>query len=249
MNKFGVLKTKIVTKLTESYTSGNMSEFKDIFNTVKKNRDFRDLYLFYEELENKTLPDKETAKQYINEMVTLLIPKLISADGISKRLNQKVHDVEINENEIYNTIDQLLENDSLFNIDKKIIAKNKLVEHLISKKEQVTEDSPDDIKTTVNEGLLNAVLVGNFNALYNQTLTESDKLELNTILTLNDNDLSAVFTELKENLQSTIGKLITEDTGSEELKNRLLETSKELREMKPTKLNYYKLKELKNGFN
>jgi hypothetical protein len=244
MNKFGVLKTKIVTKLTESYATGNMSEFKDIFNTVKKNRDFRDLYLFYEELENKTLPDKETAKQYIEEMIALLKPKLISANGISSRLNKKVSGVEINENEIYNTIDQLLENDSLFNIDKKLMAKNKLVEHLISKKEQVTD--PDITKTTVNESLLNAVLVGNFNVLYNQTLTESDKLELNTILTLNDTDLEVAFIELKENVQTTIGKLIAEDTGSDELKSRLLETSKELNGMKPTKLNYYRLKELKN---
>lgn len=248
MNKFGVLKTKILTKLIESWEGGNMSGFKDIFNTVKKNNDFRDMYLFYEEMENKTLPDKETARQYIEEMVILLKPKQINSEGISKHLHIKLNDVEITENDIYSTIDQLLENDSLFNLDKKIIAKNKLIEHLVTKKELPVEELIDDTKSTVNESLLNAVLVGNFNALYSNTLSESDKLELNSILTLNDNELNTNFTELKEELVSTIGNLITEDTASVELKGKLIETTKELSGMKPTKLNYYKLKELKNGF-
>jgi succinate dehydrogenase flavin-adding protein (antitoxin of CptAB toxin-antitoxin module) len=247
MNKFGELKTKIVTKLTESYTTGNMSEFKDIFNTVKKNNDFRELYLFYEEMENKTLLNKESAKQYIEEMVTLLKPKLISIDGIGKHLKNKVKDVEITENEIYTSIDQLLENETLFNIDKKINAKNRLVEHLVSVKEQLDDDEISN--STVNESILNAVLVGNFNAFYNQTLTESDKTELNKILSLNDDELKSIFTDLKEGLESTIGKLITEDTASTDLKEKLIETRRELSGMKPTKLNYYKLKELKNGFN
>lgn len=246
MNKFGELKTKIVTKLTESYTTGNMSEFKDIFNAVKKNKDFRDLYLFYEEMENKTLSSKESAKQYIEEMVTLLKPKFDSINGIGKHLKNKVKDVEISENEIYSAIDQLLENETLFNIDKKIDARNKLVEHLVSVKEQIDEDVPN---STVNESILNAVLVGNFNAFYNKTLTESDKTELNKILTLNDEQLKIEFTELKESLETKIGRLITEDTASTELKEKLVETKKELTKMKPTKLNFYKLKELKNGFN
>ena len=248
MNKFGVIKTKILTKLIESWETGNMVGFKDIFNTVKKNNDFRDMYLFYEEMENKDLPDKETAKQYIEEMVSILKNKRVNAEGISKHLNLKLHDVEITENEVYSNIDLLLENDTLFNLDKKIIARNKLIDHLVSKKESSIDETIENTKSTVNESLLNAVLVGNFNTLYNNTLSESDKLELNSILTLNNDDLNSKFIELKEDLQLSIGKLITEDTASTELKDKLIDTVKELSGMKPTKLNFYKLKELKNGF-
>jgi hypothetical protein len=35
MNKFGVLKTKMLTKLTDSYTKENKNEVKDILKTIK----------------------------------------------------------------------------------------------------------------------------------------------------------------------------------------------------------------------
>ena len=36
MNKFGVIKTKMLTKLTESYSKENKKEVKDILNTIKE---------------------------------------------------------------------------------------------------------------------------------------------------------------------------------------------------------------------
>ena len=49
MNKIGVLKTKILKKLTESYSSQNKSEMKDILKTIKENKDFKELYLCQKE--------------------------------------------------------------------------------------------------------------------------------------------------------------------------------------------------------
>ena len=245
MNKFGVLKTKILTKLTESYSIGDMEQFKDIFNTVKKNNELREMYLFYEDIESKCLEDKDTAKQYINEMVTLLKPKIFSTQGICKHLKIKLHSVDIVENEVYSAIDQLLEDDSLFNIDKKIIAKNKLVEYLVSKKD-VPESGVTSI--TENENLLNAVLTNNFNILYGKTLSENEKKELNGILSLSTDELNSKFTELKESIESSIKNIISEGS-STEIKDRLEQVTNEISLMKVNKHNYYKLKELKNGLN
>ena len=55
MNKFGELKNKMLTKLTESYTKENKTEVKDILKTIKENKDFKEMYLFYEEIESKTI--------------------------------------------------------------------------------------------------------------------------------------------------------------------------------------------------
>jgi hypothetical protein len=44
-------------------------------------------------------------------------------------LNKMINVETINENEIYNSLDILIENDTLSNIEKKVKAKKKLVEH------------------------------------------------------------------------------------------------------------------------
>ena len=53
---------------------------KEILTTVTKNKDFRDLYLFYEEIENKYFENPEDTKQYLSEVRTLLIDKTINSD-------------------------------------------------------------------------------------------------------------------------------------------------------------------------
>ena len=53
MAKVGVIKSKLLKKLTETYSTDNKVEMKNILKLVKENKDFKDLYLFYEEMENK----------------------------------------------------------------------------------------------------------------------------------------------------------------------------------------------------
>ena len=137
MNKFGVLKSKILKKLTESYSNKNKNEVKDILNTIKENKDFKEMYLFYEEIENKYFDDKEIAKLYVEEIQSVLKDKSDKIASFSKDLNTKLKDVEINENELYSNLDLLVQSENLSNVDKKIIAKKKLVEHLTTKKEIV----------------------------------------------------------------------------------------------------------------
>ena len=243
MNKFGVLKTKILKKLTESYSNKNKGEVKDILNTIKENKDFKEMYLFYEEIENKYFDDKEIAKLYVEEIQSVLKDKSDKIASFSKDLNTKLKDVEINENELYSNLDLLVQSENLSNVDKKIIAKKKLVEHLTTKKEIVKKEETQLVE---NENLLYAVLANNFNVLYNNSLNESQKKELQGILSLSDEDLEVRIGDLKESILGQVGNILSESKDGD-LTGKLTKVKDEVNEMKSSKFNYYRLVQLKNG--
>jgi hypothetical protein len=245
MNNFGKIKTKILKKLTESYSSQNKSEMKTILKTIKENRDFTEMYLFYEEIEGKYFEDKDTAKLYVEELNSILKNKSKNISKFCNSLNEKLGDLEINENELYSTLDNLLEDDTLSNIDKKVIAKKKLVEHLTTKKE--IKESENETYTS-NENLLHAVLANNFNVLYNNNLSESQKEELKNILTMTNDDLESKTNELKESILSKVSEILNESTSDNpNLTDKLNGVQKEVKEMETSKYNFYRLTELKNG--
>ena len=245
MNKFGLIKSKLLTKLTESYANENKAEIKDILTTIKENKDFKEMYLFYEEIENKYIDDKETAQLFVEGVINILKQQMGELSNFCTSLNKMINVESINENEIYNSLDVLTENDSLSNIEKKVKAKKKLVEHLTTKKE-IKESK--DATLIPNENLLNAVLTNNFNVLYSNTLSEQQKEELKDILSLSHEDVLTKTTELKESIISQVSTLISESNETD-LSTKLKKVKDEVNEMFPSKLNYYRLTELKNGLN
>jgi hypothetical protein len=245
MNKFGVLKSKMLTKLTESYNQNNKKEVKDILNTIKENKEFKEMYLFYEEIENKYFEDKDIAKLYVEEVSSILKNQTKNISEFTKSLDTKIGNIEINENELYTLLDQLSENDNLNNVDKKVIAKKKLVEHLTTKKEIKIEESTT---YTSNENLLHAVLANNFNVLYSNSLNEEQKEQLKNILSISKDDLEVKTIELKESILNQVGSILNESNDSD-LKTKLNSVKNEVEELKPSRYNYYRLIELKNGLN
>ena len=245
MNKIGVIKTKILKKLTESYSSQNKTEMKSILNAIKENKDFKEMYLFYEEIENKYFEDKEVAKLYVEELNSILKSKSSNLKSICDSLNEKLGDIEIHENELYATLDTLLENETLNNIDRKVIAKKKLVEHLTTKKE-IKESEKSTYSP--NENLLHTVLANNFNVLYSNTLNESQKEELKNILSMSSDDLINKTTELKESILTQVETILIESKDTE-FNDKLNSVKNEVQSMDTSKINYYRLTELKNGLN
>jgi len=245
MNKFGVIKTKLLNKLTESYTNENKGEIKNILTTIKENKNFKEMYLFYEEIENKYIDDKETAKLYVEGVINILKQQMDDLTTFCTSLNKMINVETINENEIYNSLDILIEKDSLSNIEKKVNAKKKLVNHLTTKKE--IKESKDSTLIP-NENLLNAVLTNNFNALYSNTLSESQKEELKNILSIPYDEIITKTTELKESIVSQVSTLLSESNETD-LINKLNAVKDEVTQMNPSRYNYYRLNELKNGLN
>jgi hypothetical protein len=248
MNKFGELKNKMLTKLTESYTKENKTEVKDILKTIKENKDFKEMYLFYEEIENKYIEDKETAKLYVEGLNTYFGQPMGNWNNLNvfcESLHNKLGNVEVKINELYESLDILSERDSLSNIEKKVIAKKKLVEHLTTKK-KITESK--DTTLVPNESLLNAVLTNNFNVLYSNTLSESEKEELKNILSISYDDLIIKSNELHESILEKVSTLISESNDID-LTTKLNKVKDEVNQMTTSKYNYYRLTELKNGLN
>ena len=245
MNKFGTIKSKMLTKITESYSKQNKNEVKDMLNTIKENKEFKEMYLFYEEIENKYFDDKEIAKLYVEEVSNVLKSKMSEISVFCESLNDTLKNVEINENEIYSALDQLTEKETLNNIDKKIISKRKLIDHLTTKKD-INESQ--ETKFIANENLLHAVLANNFNVLYSNTLSEEQKVELKTILDLSSEDLENKTSELKESILNQIGDIINESKDSE-MVTKLSKVKDEVLKKEISKINYYRLTELKNGLN
>ena len=248
MNKFGALKSKLLNKLTESYANENKTEIKNILTTIKENKDFKEMYLFYEEIENKYIEDKETAKLYVEGLNTYFGQPIGNWDGLNmfcESLNTKLGEVEIETKELYESLDMLSEKDSLSNIEKKVIAKKKLVEHLTTKKE-IKESKDSTI--VPNETLLQAVLANNFNVLYSNTLSESQKEELKNILSISHDDLITKSNELQESIINQVSTLLSESNDSD-LTTKLNKVKDEVSQMTTSKYNYYRLTELKNGLN
>jgi hypothetical protein len=244
MSKFGILKTKILNKLTESYSTKNKKEVKDILSTIKENKDFKEMYLFYEEIENKYIEDKEVAQLYVENISPILRQNLESIKEFSKSLDAKMDVTDVKVHELYEALDALTESDKLSNVENKVTAKRKLIEHLTTKKE-IVENAGKNV--TPNENLLNAVLANNFNVLYNATLSESEKEKLKEILSIPQAELVTNTTELKESILTQVDGLLKEAT--DELATKLTNVQKEVKEMEPSKYNYYRLQELKNGLN
>ena len=250
MSKLGVVKTKLLNKLTEAYTNDNKAEVKELLNLIKENDEFKQMYLFYEEVEGKYFEDKEIAKLYV-EGISNLSNQQYNSNSIKEfqsfceSLDKKLTNVQIEKNEIYESLDALMQADTLSNIEKKAIAKKNLYEHLITKKEVKKVDA---VPLVTNESLLNTILTNNFNVLYSNTLNEEQKEELKNILNLSAEEINTKTTELKETILSKVESLMTESSDLE-MKNKLNDVKTEVNSLTPTRYNYYRLNELKNGLN
>jgi hypothetical protein len=240
MNTFGTIKSKLLKKLTESYISKNKTEIKEILNIVKSNKEFRDLYLFYEEIENKYINDADVAKLYVEELGNMLKNKKVLVEDTCKLLDSKLNDIIIEENKIYDALDQLLDIDSLKNIEKKVVAKKKIIEVVTTeKKKEVTES----IGYTKNETLLHTIMANNFNSYYEEVLSEEEQTELKSILSMPKEELEEKVKTIKEGILSKIDNLINESS-DDMLKVKLSDVKKQVYDEGSTKYSYYKLKNL-----
>ena len=242
MTKFGALKTKILHCLTEAYAAGNKKEVKEILQSIKENKEFKELYLFYEEVENMYLDDKELAKLYVENVEKLLMEKTKRVSKYSKSLDKKLKSENLVEVELYKNLDLLAEEDTLKTVDKKMLGKKKLVEHLTTKKE-LTESTSE---FTNNEGLLLVVLSSEFNGKFGDSLSEGEKEELQKLLAIPNDQLVNEFITLKEEVDEKMNCMLTEEQ-DEVVKGKLKESLTEAKALPPTKYNYYKLQQLKNG--
>lgn len=245
MSNFGTIKSKLLTKLTEAYTSENKSDAKNILKGIKSNRDLMEMYLFYEDIETKHIADKETATLFVEEVEKLLFEKRNTTKEICKSLNESLKDVVVESNELYECLDMLSEANTLLNIDSKVKSKKHLLQHLMTKKNGVVSES---VSTPANESLLNAVLVNNFNVKYGDFLNEEQKETFKKITSLTEGELQSEWENIKSEINSKIDSMLSESTDSD-LASKLETVKTEVNESVVNKYNYYRMTELLSGLN
>jgi hypothetical protein len=242
-NTFGKIKSKLLQKLTESYETNKKDEIKNILSIIKEDKNFSELYLFYDDVENLELSYPGSAELYVETIQPLLNEKSKSVSQTCKKLSNYLNDVDVETNHLYENLDILSEPVTLNNVDKKVMAKKKLIEHLETKKEIVETKQTN---YTANEKLLLSFLSNDFNSYFSRTLSEEDKTKLKQILKLNNEELIKQSNQLSEEILQKVQTILTEST-DEDLKDKLKNVQKEVQNITPTKYNYYKLLELKNG--
>jgi hypothetical protein len=244
MTNFGELKTKLLTKLTESYTSNKKSEIKDLVKKLKSNKSLVEMYMFYENIENLNITSRDKAKLYVESIEPILIDKMKSLKKEMKEFGKSLKDVVVENTSVYNDLDILSEESNMHNIASKIDARENLINHLISeKKKEVVEPSPIQIE---NHSLLNAVLVNNFNIKYEDFLNEEQKGTFNKIVSMTNDELVLEMNTIKKELNNKLDSLLKEST-EDSVVSKLNNVKSEVDKSEVTKYNYYKLIELKNG--
>lgn len=242
MDKFGTLKNKLLLKLTESYTNEDKKAIKDILSVIKSDKNFKELYNFYESFEIQTFEDSDTAKMYVDTISEMLKNKTEVVSELNNKLRKILTGVLEEPNKLYENLDMLMSSDSILNVINKVKAKKYLIEHLMTAKENNDDESDVIVE---NEKLLFAVLTSNFNAKFEDVLSEEDKNEFKTIMEMSDEKVTDEIMGLKEEITVKINDLLTECDDATMLE-KLKKTNSMVIETQANKYNLFKLRELKN---
>ena len=235
--KFGILKSKIEETLLESYkTKTFKEEFKNFKKYVLENKNVSKLFYLYDGLTTNKGLSKDIVDSYINECVTIYENTVNKIDTKSlSGLNKWVSNTK--SKNIYEDIDTLFSSNVL-NITSKIEVRKTISENL--QKEVVVTESTFagnvPFKSMVN-------IVNSTAKKYIESLNESDKKELMSILTEDEKVLEEKFETLKSEAIGKLNSVIIEEVDVE-VKNKVKETMTKLTSESFTKLGYYKLTKL-----
>lgn len=243
VNKFGQLKSKIVSKLTESYINKKTDTIKKLIKKINENKDLKEMFLYYDEFESLQITESGMIDDYINEVESLLKSKNETLQPLYESLSVLVYGVEYVENPVYSMLDNLLEEKSLSNVDLRLKNKQDIKNHLQKEKTTVTESKMD---YTSNERLLSTLLTTEFNNTYTNSLTESEKELFEEIINFTPTELTENYNQIKKQLTEKLSSLILETKDDISYQDKLNEVKKQIdtEMLDSTRFNYVKLKQL-----
>jgi len=242
MSTFGSIKTKIentaITLAKKPEFKRFMFEFKHI---VLENKDLSELYFIYDDLsKNKGLP-KEISNDYINEAIEY---SQILIESQTKRLRHLSHWInswnKVTSNNYYD-IDNVIYKKGIKNLES-ILESKKNIKNIITK-----EETRKDITEYVNIPISSMVKIANDNLKNELTgLNENEKKELESILSINFEEMKKEFKSLKEEVIKKLKSTLNESSekGVDESINK---TIQKIVEAKCNYYDYYKLKKLNVG--
>jgi hypothetical protein len=236
--KFGELKSKIETYLTESYGKGTLKDNLFIFEQlVLKNKNISKIFFVYDELSDKKGLNENIANEFINES-TIAFENLHNKINPSelKELNLWVGHVKC-ENK-YKDIDDLFST-NILTLESKIKSKKIIVENLKSKKEDSAETIKVPLKTMVN--VANKTVTN-----FISSLDLSEQKELKKILSTPKETLIENYNKEKEIVLEKLEAQKDKEEDNETIKT-IDQVLSKIQNEQFSELNFYKLKQLNEG--
>jgi hypothetical protein len=232
--KFGELKSKIETCLTESYKNKNLKRDLFVFEElVLNNKNISQVFFLYDELSSNKGLSESVANEFVNESITAyenLVNK-ITPNQI-KELKAWVGHIKCENT--YKNIDDLFSSNVL-TLENKIKSKKTILESLKNK--------PQEHKEVIEVPLNSMVNVANKTVeKYISSLSESEQKELKTILSTPKESLIENYSKIKDEV---VSKLNTQKEGSDsETQETINKVLNKVQTESFNELNYYKLKQL-----
>ena len=236
--KIGVLKSRVEKLLSESYGKGTFKEELKNFNrNVLSNKNISKLFYLYDELSTNKGYEQKLAEDFVFESITMFENIINKTDRRDlEKLKKWV--ISVNSHNQYSDIDNLFYNSNdVLHLENKVRSKKVIVETL--KKNTTTS-----IKETINLPLSSMVKIANKTIDdFISNLNESEKKELNTLLSQDETILQENYQRLKD---EAIVKLVVvlESESDENVKNTINETIDNIKTKKFDRLEYFKLKNL-----
>ncbi len=242
MNKFGQLKSNLDQMMVQSYGKENfktvMKEFK---KNILSNKAISEMYFIYNDLSSQKGINKEIANEYVNESFVKL-SDLISSN--QKKIDELYKWVKTNldgdvDNE-YSNIDFVVYENKITNLER-ILETKKQIKSLLTttKKEKVQESVNIPLSSMLK------IVTNTFNKEYSN-ISEDEKKELKSLLSLNKKQISEEIKSLRESVISKLEGRI-EESEDVELKDKINNTIQRIKESDSDLISLYKLKQLEQG--
>ena len=229
--EFGVIKSKIETKLIESYKQNKFNTDIKTFNKlVLEDKEVSKMFFLYDELSKEKGYLDNFANDYLSECVELIERISISKKSISL-IESWVKGVKCPNH--YKDIDTVVYKNTII-VEDIINSKNRILSNLTSKK-NVTETIKVSYKTMVE--VANKTL-----KTYLDDINESDLKEIEKYTSLSQSDLDKRYDVVSE---MVIDKLETLSSNSDlQTKTKINETIEKIKTDKVDSVSLFKLKSL-----
>jgi len=220
MNKFGQFKSNLDHLIVQSYGKEN---FKTVIKEFKKNflsdKAISEMYFIYNDLSAQKGINKDIAGEYVNESF------------------ERLSDLISNE---YSNIDFVVYENKITNLERILETKTQIKSLLLStKKENIQESVNIPLSSMLK------IVTNTFNKEYSN-ISEEDKKELKSLLSLNKKQISEEIKLVKENVILKLSDKIAESDDSE-LKEKIGNTIQKIQESESDLISLYKLKQLEQG--
>lgn len=236
--RFGIIKSKIEKVLLESYSKNTFKEEIKKFNSlVLENKNISKIFYLYDELSSNKGLTESVAKDYINESIKIYentLNKIKESDF--NKINEWVNNIKTN-NE-YENIDNIF-NINILNLESNIKSKNIIVESLTK-----TEKKPKEVLNIPLKSMIN--IANKTFANYVESLNEAEQKEFKSLIQESDNSLSLKYDLIKESLIEKLNELKSTEN-DESVITKIDETIEKVNSEKYSKINYVRLKSLKEN--